>query len=84
MSLYWMDALEVWKNENFGKDRCVICSFHLEKDRFPDDYPKEWMFCCGCKTLIGLILDGRVKKEHLIDGIYDLILDKITIVKGNE
>lgn len=77
---YWEETLGVWMKKIAGKDYCAICDYPLDKNRFPEDYPKEWMFCCGCKGIADLITDGILKSRDLRDGIYDKILDKITLV----
>jgi len=79
--LGWEDCIQIWRDNYFGNDHCIICGDLLEKNKFPDDYPDDWKFCCGCKVIAGFIVDGIIKKEHTEANYYDRILNKITLVK---
>lgn len=70
-----------FKKKEFGKDRCDICGYVLNDDSFPDDFPKEWMFCCYCKIIAEAIVEKRLVNKYTTDSFYTKIIDKIIIVK---
>ena len=57
------------------KHRCVICGFPLD-DVFPNDFPEEFKFCCGClifaKTLTKFDINSFIFNPRLIK-IYNTI-----------
>jgi len=49
------------------EDECAICFYKLDKlSKFPKDYPKEWMWCCGCLNV------GEMLVEKGIDEMKDI------------
>ena len=45
---------------------CYICStFIHEPDIFPDDFPSEWRWCCGCKAIACLIISTSLVNTKL-------------------
>jgi len=46
--------------------KCNICSFWLENNKFPDDFPKEWRWCCGCLNIGAMILEKSFDEMMVI------------------
>jgi len=61
---------------------CVICSFKMTR-KFPEGFPDEWKFCCGCKTwgenIIkqGVAYTKDLYSEYDIDGTFTDLIHKI-------
>lgn len=56
-------------------DCCAVCNHTLNK-KFPEDYPEEWKFCCGCRMVAEIITEGIIPRSDLFKEIYK----KITLV----
>ena len=59
--------------------RCVICGFPLVR-KFPEDFPKDWKFCCNCHMIAEEMAMGEISglwSCHRVREIYN----KITLVK---
>ena len=73
----------LWGRYNCITGQCAICNSPLE-NRFPKDFPNEWKFCCSCLHMAQLIIKDNLAvfcwkfpKPHKI-------LQRITLVKGND
>ena len=64
-------------------EKCVICYFRLT-EKFPDDFPDEWKFCCGCLEMAKLIIEGNLAHFCWAFNKPNEILQKITLTEGNE
>ena len=59
---------------------CVMCKQILTKE-FPEDYPMEWKFCCGCKALADHLILAQCSKGLIFSTLNSRrMLDKITLV----
>ena len=76
----WDEAVAEWLKQFEADKKCAVCSFPLHNDNFPDDFPNEWKFCCGCLLIAEGIIKGVLVKTDLIGNFYDRVLNKITIV----
>ncbi len=48
------------------EERCAVCDGHINNSLFPEDYPKEFKFCCSCRAGIEyIILPSEVQKRHI-------------------
>ena len=64
--------------------RCSLCSYPLS-NRFPDDFPDDWKWCCGC---LGLAKDIIASPYDFVDHmnigyLFGRIYRKMTLVEGN-
>ena len=57
---------------------CCVCNHQLTEE-FPDDYPKDWMFCCNCLGLAKLIAKGYFLEPSWTDRSIGKIRNKITL-----
>lgn len=55
--------------------KCAVCGNNLTNE-FPEDYPNEWKFCCGCKDAAEELGKGTTARSQL----YKVVYKKITLV----
>ena len=62
------------------KGKCTICGFPLVRV-FPEDFPKEWKFCCNCHYIAKMLTTGSVDEK--IWGVFRVkkIKRKINLVR---
>jgi len=77
----WKEAVAEWMKQLEGDKKCAICSFPLHNENFPEDFPDEFKFCCGCLGIAKLIIKGTLMENDLTGNFYDRVLNKITLVK---
>lgn len=68
-----------------GEDikKCAICNCDLTRT-FPNDFPDEWKFCCGCKIIVEMLIEGTpTNMFSALRRVAKLVKEKITLVKGN-
>ena len=65
--------------------RCSLCGYLLSK-KFPDDFPDDWKWCCGCLALAkGIITCSSNCLDYMEIGyLLGRIYRKITLVEGND
>ena len=63
---------------------CSLCSYPLST-KFPDDFPDDWKWCCGCLGLaINIIEDPSNYVDQMEIGyLFGRIYRKMTLVEGN-
>jgi len=69
----WDDSKVI---STYGK--CVICKFHLH-NKFPEDFPEDWKFCCNCQNTALLIVRGTLTPLLIRE---KKIYNKITVYNG--
>lgn len=83
------DEIVWFRNNHLKTGVCAICNTMLT-NKFPDDYPDDWKFCCRCFewtikiTRAHYLPSGdylRTSVEN--NAVLKKIMDKITLVKGN-
>ena len=52
--------------------QCSICEGNLT-NKFPDDFPDEWKFCCACRLCASWIIKGETPRSHRFKEIYKRI-----------
>jgi len=72
----WFISTDKWTGES-----CVICSFKLT-DKFPEDFPDEFKFCCTCKAIAFrmVINDLPLPLEYWIKNRRKKIMKIITLM----
>lgn len=76
-------ATIIWEYplEKVKTGECAVCRSDLDKD-FPRDFPDEWKFCCRCKIIAEMLVNGITIKTFLLyRDIARIIKKKITLVK---
>jgi len=82
MSEIWQKAIKTWEESIFGAGYCAICN-HVLHGGFPEDFPKEWKFCCQCKIIAeSLVNDCSVEDYRAFKDSARKIYKKITLVGG--
>ena len=70
------DQCTIWSEIKTGN--CSICDSMLT-NKFPDDYPDDWKFCCSCKSMAEEIVKGTLPSCFWLNEKPNKILDKITL-----
>ena len=58
----WKEVVAVWLKQFGGNERCAVCNSVLHSGNFPDDFPKEWMWCCSCLTVGEMLVEKSIEE----------------------
>lgn len=57
---------------------CAICRNWLhDMSVFPDDFPREWKWCCGCVTIGEILIDIGIEEVEFTFSECNSILKRI-------
>jgi len=81
VELHWVrPPRQEYLGEIIITGKCAICHGFLHND-FPEDFPKDWKFCCQCKIIAeSLVNDCSVGDYRAFKDSAQKIWDRITLV----